>query len=604
MPRKLSEQCKDYITRSLVSPLVLDNRLRTSSNDRSGPLSMKFHKEWRHPDCPVNKWYAQRVGSSTQLKSVQHWRNRKVPYHHEYLLIEFADDAVCRLERVGVGSRSAAIGRVGCTAHDIIQHFPPQTYRNTLLAADPSDLIVELDVEGFDLLDVLAICYGVQQCGRSSTYTVQRFDSHFLCLTVLTILARRIAGWEDRITEGDWNSMVTGMVNKLQNASTNAHDFFGLAISALINNDRPTPRRFILNSIQNRLSTSGRQGLNTKIAATLWHKDLKTAVHSALSNYADGVAHHALSDTDPCATRMKQLLGSREDFDSSGDLRISQFQRAIATQQAATLLNSMQACVTSAMTPYIMRANENAIPWMVLIRSSLHTSGSFLKALQQFGEFREGLISPCITITNARTIMSAIPQVMKITHIRNIKNFMEYGHTDTNHMCDTTRDNCMDSVITATYDMVQQHAAADDYEDRILVVANSWLNEKIWIRCLAVCIGREIGEEVNNMSVLARLAIVQSTEPGQAEVLRQISVIKFFEDIQRRIRTHAGEIEVLGLATATIVQEDIEEAMSEIWGLLRCGFGEEWNIRGPRQPEFDAQLPPYDLEPVEPVNAA
>ncbi|KDN34549.1 hypothetical protein RSAG8_12352, partial [Rhizoctonia solani AG-8 WAC10335] len=474
--RLLSEQCKDYITRSLVPSLVLDNRLRTAvPNDHAGPLGMKFHNEWRHPDCPVNKWYNQRTGS-TRLVSIQHWRDRRVPYHHEFLLMELGDGAMCRLERVGAGSRAAAIGRVGCTAHDIIQHFPPHTYSNTLLAAEPSELVVELDAEGFDLLDVLAICHSVQQYRRSSTYTVQRFDSHFLCTTALIILARRIANWENRITEDAWRSMVDRMINTLHNASGDAHDFFGLAISAFINTDQPKPRSFVLNSIQNKLGASGRHDLRNEIAGTLWHKDLKLAAQNSLSNAVKDAVRHALNDSDPCATRLKQLLGTRKDFASSEDLRLSQFRRTIATQQASALLDCMCTRTDSVMTPYAMEATENAVPWRILIRSSLLTPSFSLKALRHFVALWEDLISPCNSM--------------------------------------------------------------------------------------------EIGREVDRMAMLTQLITVQATQPGQPEARRQIAVFRFIEDIQRRIQAHAVEMENLGLAAATLVRSDIEEAMSEVWGQL------------------------------------
>ncbi|KAG8706316.1 hypothetical protein FRC11_008329 [Ceratobasidium sp. 423] len=600
--RHLSEQCKDYITRSLVPSLVLENRLRIPSpNDQSGPLSMKFHQEWRHSDCPVNKWYTTRTGFSTQLVSIQHWRNRKVPYHHEHLLMELADGAICRLERVGEGSRAAAISRAGCTAHDIIQHFSPQTYQNTLLAAEPSDLIVKLDVEGFDLLDVLSICYGVQQCRRSSTYTVQRFDSHFLCATVLITIARRIAKWEDSLTMEDWHSMLVRVINKLRNSLTDAHDFFGLAISAFVNTDQPASRGFVLRAIQNTLEVSGRRELRNEIADTLWHTDLKLAAYNRLLNNVDNVVHHALNDSDPCATRLKRLLNTRGDFDSSEDLRLSRFRRTIATQQTATLLNSMRICATSLTTPYLMRANENSVPWMILIRSALDTLRFSLKALHQFGELWEDLISPCSFIIKAKIMMHALPQVLRMNFIHNIEKRMKEvpHHLEMNQVDNAMRNNIMDSVITTTYALIQRHTAADDYTVRVLVVANDWLNKKIWTRCLAVCIGREIGKEVDNMSMLAQLTTARTARPTQNR--RQISVVKFIEDIQRRIQAHALEIEALGLAAATIVQSDIEETMSEIWRSLSRGF-----VRA-SSPTKNITDTPVSLNcpgPIGPANAA
>ncbi|CAE6541540.1 unnamed protein product [Rhizoctonia solani] len=564
---------------------------------------MKFHGEWRHPDCPVHQWYSQQTGS-TRLVSIQHWRERKAPYHHEFLLMDLGDGAMCRLERVGEGSRAGAVGRVGCTAHDIVQRFPPDTYSNTQLATETSELIVELDAGGFDLLDVLAVCHGLQQYARSARYTVQRFDSRFLCTTVLVLFARRIADWENRIGEGDWRSMVERTISRLHNASTDAHDFFGLVISALINADQPRPRSFVLNSIQSRLTASGLQGFRDEVAKTLWHKDLKLAAHTSLSSLVNDAVGHALKDSDPCAIRLKQLLGNRKDFDSSEDVGLCQFQRAVAMEQVSALLSFMQNHTDAMMTPYAMEASENAVPWMILIKSSLLTSSFSLTALKHFGVLWEDLISPSNYIAKTRGTIKALPQVMKTTHIRNIKKLMGCAayQGELNYVDDTMRNNATDAIITATYSMLQQQATADDYATRVLVVANSWLNEKIWTRCLAVCVGREIGHEVDRMTMSTQLITVQAAQPGQPEARRQISVFKFIEDVQRRVQAHAAETELLGLATATLVRSDIEEAMSELWKQLPSGFGNGLNA-GEGDYVDDDQPPPEYHNMIEPANA-
>ncbi|KAG8690636.1 hypothetical protein FRC11_010236 [Ceratobasidium sp. 423] len=179
-----------------------------------------------------------------------------------------------------------------------------------------------------------------------------------------------------------------------------------------------------------------------------------------------------------------------------------------------------------------------------------------------------------------------------MTYILDIKKRLKEvpQHPGANQLDDTTRNNIMDSVITTTYAMIQQHAATDDYAVRVLVVANNWLNKKIWTRCLAVCVGPELGEEVNSTSMLAQLTTVQI----------QISVFKFIEDIQRRIRAHALEIEALGLATATVVQSDIEETMSEIWKSLPCGFLRQ---SSPTKDATDASTSLNSPDPIGPENA-
>ncbi|QRW26242.1 type-III integral membrane protein of unknown function [Rhizoctonia solani] len=552
--RQLSEQCKDYITRSLVSSLELENRLRTaSSSDLSRPLDMKFHNEWRHPDCPVNQWYIQQTSSSTQTLSIQHWRNRKTPYRHEYLLIRLADGSIYRLERLGQGSRAAAISRKGCAAHDIIQRFPPHAYRNTLLATDPSELVVELDARSFDLLD--------------------RFNSNFLCATVLIILARRVAKWESRVTEDEWLSIVDNTINRLQSTTADAHEFFGLTISAMINSDQPTPRKFILDSIRSELEGSGHRSLNIEVTIV-----------------------RALNSSDPCAIRFKETLQTEVYHDSPEDLKLSEFRRSIVTKQSDTLLDSLQTSTASVTASYTMDTNENPVPWIVHIRSSLHTSSFFFTSLRHFGEFRRDLIPGCSLIAKGKTTWRTFPHVIKLSHIHNIKSSMKGipQQNEVTYLDDAIHNDITDSVITNTYTLIQQHVAADDYAHRVLIVANGWLNKKIWTRCLSVCVSGKVEEGLNMIFMRARLNTIETAQQGQAEVQRLTPVLEFIKDILRQIQAHATEIEALGLATATLIQNDIEETMSEIWRFLPNEYGYE--------PIEDLSIPDTEAPPYEPIS--
>jgi hypothetical protein len=83
-------------------------------------------------------------------------------------------------------------------------------------------------------------------------------------------------------------------------------------------------------------------------------------------------------------------------------------------------------------------------------------------------------------------------------------------HEDMTYLDDTIRNKIIDSVITNTYTILQQHAAADDFRHRVLIVANGWLNKKIWARCLAVCVSRKIEEDLNRAFRLARLTTIQT----------------------------------------------------------------------------------------------
>ncbi|KAG8691027.1 hypothetical protein FRC08_010289 [Ceratobasidium sp. 394] len=205
---QFSTERNNYISGSLTS-------LGTSSRwshgwsrpaDRTHPLVIKFHKEWQHHHCRVMRWYENQSSSSRKFRSIEH-RNTNGPFYHEFLLLRLTDDAICRLERLGEGSTADAIRDTGCTARDIIQWFHADDYAE-FASEHPSVLISQVDLPSeYDILDVLAICYSIQNTNACRLYTLQRYNCYFLCLTVLAVLTRRAACWETEITPHvwDWN---------------------------------------------------------------------------------------------------------------------------------------------------------------------------------------------------------------------------------------------------------------------------------------------------------------------------------------------------------------------------------------------------------------
>ncbi|KAG9118645.1 hypothetical protein FRC07_006739, partial [Ceratobasidium sp. 392] len=142
-----------------------------SPTTREGRIITKFEYDWRSSLCPVETWYqtqvrfSQESGSTTRFTSIQHRRNRDSPYFHEFLLIRLADaeGSYYRLERTGGGSNVRAITLLGCMACDMIEWFPASRYQEFILNK-PSDLIAEVQFPSeFDILDILAVCYSIQQ---------------------------------------------------------------------------------------------------------------------------------------------------------------------------------------------------------------------------------------------------------------------------------------------------------------------------------------------------------------------------------------------------------------------------------------------------------
>lgn len=295
---------------------------------------MKFHEEWQHPNCPVMKWYKIHTQSTT-FTSIQHRKDLQAPFFHEFLLIQLTDGSICRIERMGDGSRADAVRWIGCTSHDIIQWFAPGAYASCDLSRQPSELIVEVDCgRRFDLLDVLAICYSVQQHRRTLSYTLQRFNCYFLCSTILAVLSRRVAEWERLISPANWNGMVDSVLDDMQRInSEDTTQYLAVGICSLLDPDSPNPSAFLMDSLRVRLDGDAHANLNQKVASTLWQKDLKGAVESGLSTQMQLATEAALASDTHSSIMLSALLSKvdKERFPHT-QLDLSRAQEAMSRQ--------------------------------------------------------------------------------------------------------------------------------------------------------------------------------------------------------------------------------------------------------------------------------
>lgn len=283
----------DYIKTSLQSAKMLSDRLSglsSGGDPRSRLCAMRFHKQWRHPDCPVMKWYG--LQTSAKFKSIQHWRNLDTQFFHEFLIVRLNDGSAYRVERMGEGSRTDAIRRTGCTAYDLIQWFSPENHTAEPWLGGTNEMIIQVDFPcTFDLLDILAVCYTIQhKSSRASVYTLQRYNCYFLCNTILAVLARRVAAWETIITDTDRPALVLDIINQLKDRSQallhegTAVDFLALGICSLLESKDPSsPANFLLEAYQKTLEWNIQNVLNINLAGCLWHKNIDLAILTTIS---------------------------------------------------------------------------------------------------------------------------------------------------------------------------------------------------------------------------------------------------------------------------------------------------------------------------------
>lgn len=364
----------DYINSSLQSSSLLSARLASSPSpdDPRGRLyAMKFHKKWRHSSCAVMGWYE--LQACRQFSSIQHWRNVDTQFYHEFLIIQLTDGSAYRVERMGEGSRADAIRLTGCAAYDLIQWFSPEDHAAKRWSRGSQEIIIQVDFpRTFDLLDVLAVCYTIQhRSPRASVYTLQRYNCYFLCNTILAVLTRRLAEWENLITEADWPTLVDNMIDELQRKSLlpvkqqQATEFLVLGICSLLNPKNPNPAEFILEPFRLELENRGRNSVNKELANMLWYKYIDSAVDCGLSQCYDRVSDTVLENPDPNSTARKLytlLEAVNEDHFPPTELNQPSIQGTMSKKLLALISTIAKEVVTMVKWRLQMRELENKPP--------------------------------------------------------------------------------------------------------------------------------------------------------------------------------------------------------------------------------------------------
>ncbi|KAG8714203.1 hypothetical protein FRC08_012234 [Ceratobasidium sp. 394] len=171
-----------------------------SSSGRRRRLKIKFHQGWADDECPVMAWYHQQCVSSTRFQTIEHRGSTEGPFYHEFLLLRLADGAVCRVGRTSDGPENRPIRCNGDAAYDCIQWFAREDETAVVHA---SNLLNKLKLsQEYDIMDVLAICYSIQNNEACRVYTLQRYNCYFMCRTVMNVFKRWEANRRTSITRG------------------------------------------------------------------------------------------------------------------------------------------------------------------------------------------------------------------------------------------------------------------------------------------------------------------------------------------------------------------------------------------------------------------
>jgi hypothetical protein len=192
------------------------NQLLASSKGGKGLEPIRFPLGWDSRIGGIFSWYDQQT--CTKFASVQHRKDRQFPFYHEFLCVKLTNGEICQFERVGdPNARTDALTQEGSLAHDYAETHP----HNYLAKLDnTSDVIKEIIFPSeLDLLDMLEICYHIQEDTETRSYTLQRFNCYFFSWCILLVLAQENSPFKVAVSDDQWASIIRGLQERLLDAS-------------------------------------------------------------------------------------------------------------------------------------------------------------------------------------------------------------------------------------------------------------------------------------------------------------------------------------------------------------------------------------------------
>ncbi|KAG8796014.1 hypothetical protein FRC12_006343 [Ceratobasidium sp. 428] len=574
------DECNEFVGSSLTSSRLMSEHLHAwvGSSDRGRLFAIKFHSEWMHDGCPVIKWYIQQLESSTKFQSIEHRRNLDAPFYHEFLLLKLTDGAVCKLERIGDGSRADAVRHIGCTAYDLIQWFSVADYESSSIELT-SERIADVSLgREFDILDVLAVCHSIQNTKACRTYTLQRYNCYFLCLTVLAVLTRRVASWETKVKVNEWDSSLTSMYARWSNLSSDqAYQYAILVICAYLEPDNPRRAQFIFDVLREHLGSQS-QGFaqcHEAMRQALWRADWEFVFRVGLTESLSAIPD-LFKDAGYCSQQLKRAVAtSREDSElaimSCKTLLAKKYLKIMAEEHAKKLTRTFKLCINLRRLWHI----EHPVPFGKLALSRM------------FGL----LASPIVLFTTPRLYADSSYDRKVFTHISLRVMLLKQGPglftcmaLDALEQSYAMKTLWYKAIATVSDDDVGQSGMVRIL-DRLaftgvlpplevsLLLAN-WLNRDN----LAALIASLAAPDLSNMLFAleqSRQTEVRLILQGKPESTHTSMTIDKFQEIyiKNRIAAHARRVAVHQLAAEQFVVEDIKEAMRDVWKGLPSGFG-------------------------------
>ncbi|KAG8724542.1 hypothetical protein FRC09_017440 [Ceratobasidium sp. 395] len=552
--------------------------------DRGRMFPIKFDSGWGHEGCLVKEWYSQQCQSNTRFRAIEHRQNLDGPFFHQFLLLKLADGAICRVERTGEGFRACAVRYVGCTANDFIQWFPNSNTYDVCYVNSPSKCIAKIDLgQEFDILDVLAICYSIQNTKACRAYTLQRYNCYFLCLTVLAVLTRRMASWETRIEAEKWDLSLTSMYEHWSSLSPKQAEYYPiLRICAYLEPDNPRRAQFVSNILREHLGSQaeGFVRCNVAVRLTLWRADWRSGLLAGLlaSLKADP---DPFKDTSYCSQQLKRAVETSR----------SDAERAIMSCKTLLVKNYFKVMAEESAKLYAMRYKQfKSLQrlWQIEHPVSLGRLASSqvvgsLAGLRVFFAAPSGIYADSSHTRRLHSQISMRVAMLKQESIlstsRALNALKQSNEQEQSDALDilwdkaraTVNDEACGALIARVLDRLASAGILTPSEVSLLLAF--WLDEHDPAAFLAWPAAPDL-ENILFSSMQPCQTEIRLTL-GKPELAHTSMPIDEFQEtyIKGRIAAYARRVAIHQLAAEKLVIEDVEEAMRQVWKGLPLGFG-------------------------------
>ncbi|CAE6487031.1 unnamed protein product [Rhizoctonia solani] len=565
------EERKMFISGSRMSSDKVIQRLSefSKSSARERLHVMRFHKAWRHQNCPVMKWYSQQKKSSTQFQVIEHRRDINGPFYHEFLLLKLIDGAICRVERAGEGSQADAIRYIGCKSNDTIQWFSEEDCGDARI---DSEIISEVNFgRKFDILDVLGICYSIQRTKGCSAYTLQRYNCYFLCLTILALLARQVAYWETILTTNDWDSHIKTVLDRLSNLPPEeTTNYAALRLSAAVGTDNPQPAEAILKAL--RQHTTVVSGFYSRyshaMSLTLWETSLDSALYSTVADIAVPAVATLFEDEVYSAIRLKDITLDEVLIGIVAMMHIVQ-------AWSKTLTNKMAEYYDHAMQQYEAQSHGQEIEFPKTRRREaidrIMCPIFFLRYIisphSVFQEDNGALFTNMLDKLRMSAFKMALLKKKRFLYspvlldmFRKPEQFGKRLGKGLEH----------ELIVATIVEAVYNNGSKDISDLRLLLGA--CLKESDLDSTLSSFLAPSLSHSIRDI-VKSQMPLIDFRSSQQSKdnmVNRTVGVTEFHaEYIKNRIDAHARRVAHYQLASGPLVYQDISKAMEDVWKFLQ-----------------------------------